>query len=431
MSSPAAGSWHLPESEEETCGLLRGRPSGPAPLVTGAPPPGPDVPGPELPVADALEACDAPVLSTASLAGVHEYRPHDLTVTVGAGTRMADVHSAAAGHGQWLPLSADAALSSAGGVVAAAPPSPWETSFGALRRQVLACRVVSHAGRPYGWGRAVVKNVAGYDLPRLLCGSFGRLGVLTRVTFRTWPAPAVRRRFFLRPPGGSPPEATMEALLAVPAREAFEPDAAEWRWSGPAPALSGREGNAPGAPGAEASPSPPRLCLEFVGSRASVSARAERMEEWAGRRGLRLEAAAEEEGPAAGRPGGAGKPGTSPSLRRRETVVHLAARPRHVPEAARRLRKAEAPPAAVAARPREGRLRARFALGADDDHSGAVALLEEVAAGAEGCAVSVERGPPALHEWAAGRRTDGRRRLEKRVIEALEGRARHWLADYL
>lgn len=217
----------------------------------------------------------------------------------------------------------------------------------------------------------------------------------------------------------------MEALLAVPARDAFEADAAEWRWGDPGPAAPETGASEPGASGAEASPSPARLRLEFVGSEASVSTRARRMEEWVRQRDLRLEAAAEEEGP-----GSDGELGNFPP-RRRDSVVRLSVRPRSVPEAARRLREAEVPPAAAAARPREGRLRARFALAADDDHSGVVALLEEVAAGTEECAVSVERGPPELHAWAAERRAARRRRLEERVIEALEGHARHWLADYL
>jgi glycolate dehydrogenase FAD-binding subunit len=130
-------------------------------------------------------------LGTERLAGVIDHVPADLTVTVLTGTRVADLAAALAREGQFLPLDPPHGdRATVGGVIAANSNGFWRARYGAVRdvligtRTALADGTVAHAG-----GR-VVKNVAGYDLDKLLVGSFGTLGVIVEATLRVLPLPA-------------------------------------------------------------------------------------------------------------------------------------------------------------------------------------------------------------------------------------------------
>ncbi len=174
----------VPSSAPDLSEWLRSRTREPSPAVTGTE----QIRGIGSDPLDTDEA-DLAVVSTSRFSEVHSFRPRDLTIEVGAGMRMQDLAAIVDSEGLWIPAAGIGVARSVGGWIAAASPAAWDASYGPVRRQLLGCRVITPAGGELTWGRAVMKNVAGYDLPRLLAGSRGRLGVLTRVTLRLWPRP--------------------------------------------------------------------------------------------------------------------------------------------------------------------------------------------------------------------------------------------------
>lgn len=135
------------------------------------------------------------VLDTRRLAGVREHAPGDLVVTVGAGTPLADLRAVLARAGQRLALdpASEAEAATVGGVLAAGETGPLRLRFGAGRDLLIGVEFVRADGVPARSGGRVVKNVAGYDVGRLLCGSYGTLAVITAATFRLHPLPSARR----------------------------------------------------------------------------------------------------------------------------------------------------------------------------------------------------------------------------------------------
>lgn len=130
------------------------------------------------------------LLTTARMSGVVEYEPDDLTIGVGAGTTLADLRARVAPSNQRAPLDAAIGRSTVGGALARAAAGPMRRSWGTPRRQVLGVELVTGDGRVLRVGGRVVKNVAGYDLNKLIVGSAGTLGVITRAHLRLLPAPA-------------------------------------------------------------------------------------------------------------------------------------------------------------------------------------------------------------------------------------------------
>ena len=124
-------------------------------------------------------------VSTRELTGIVDYVPGDLTLTARAGTSLAEIRAATAEHNQWLALdpfgSDDGTL---GATVATASAGPLSTFFGTPRDLVLGLEFVTGSGTVARGGGRVVKNVAGFDITRLLTGSWGTLGVITEVTLR-------------------------------------------------------------------------------------------------------------------------------------------------------------------------------------------------------------------------------------------------------
>jgi glycolate oxidase FAD binding subunit len=124
-------------------------------------------------------------LSLAGHSGIVEYVPGDLTLTARAGTTLREIHDAVSAHGQWLALdpcgSDDGTI---GATIATASAGPFATRFGAPRDLALGLEFVNGRGATIRGGGRVVKNVAGFDLTRLLTGSWGTLGVITEVTVR-------------------------------------------------------------------------------------------------------------------------------------------------------------------------------------------------------------------------------------------------------
>ena len=130
-------------------------------------------------------------LGTSRLAGVIDHEPADLTVTVGAGMRIADVAQVLERAGQFLALDpphADEAT--VGGVIAASSNGFWRARYGGVRDLLIGTRVALADGTLARAGGRVVKNVAGYDLDKLLVGSFGTLGVIVEATLKVLPVPS-------------------------------------------------------------------------------------------------------------------------------------------------------------------------------------------------------------------------------------------------
>lgn len=149
-------------------------------------------------------------LSTAALSGVREYVPQDLTISVGAGTTLAELNTLTAAHNQWCPLlpwGDDQATVAA--VIATATAGPFAAALGRPRDLVLGLECVDGQGRIIRAGGRVVKNVAGFDLTRLMTGAWGTLGVITELHLRLRARPAVDESFTL---SGAPADAVREFL---------------------------------------------------------------------------------------------------------------------------------------------------------------------------------------------------------------------------
>lgn len=129
-------------------------------------------------------------LETSGLAGVREHRWQDLTATVAAGTTWAAMQSALAVHGQRValdPLWPEKAT--VGGIIATNDSGSLRLRYGSLRDLIIGMTIVLADGTIAKSGGKVVKNVAGYDLHKLMIGAFGTLGFVTEVTFRLHPVP--------------------------------------------------------------------------------------------------------------------------------------------------------------------------------------------------------------------------------------------------
>jgi glycolate oxidase len=130
-------------------------------------------------------------LVLSGLRGIVEYDPEELTITALAGTPVRVVQELLAEHGQHLPFDPPLARAGAtlGGTVAAGLAGPGRHRHGGVRDFIIGARFVDGTGAVVGGGGRVVKNAAGFDLPRLMVGSLGRLGVLVEVVFKVFPAP--------------------------------------------------------------------------------------------------------------------------------------------------------------------------------------------------------------------------------------------------
>lgn len=129
------------------------------------------------------------VVATTALTGIEDWEPDDLTVVVRAGTPVEDLEAHLSDGGQTAVLPEPAGAATVGGVVATASSSYRRLRYGPTRDRMLEVRAVTGDGRIIKGGGRVVKNVSGYDLPRLYTGSLGSLGVITSVCLKLWPRP--------------------------------------------------------------------------------------------------------------------------------------------------------------------------------------------------------------------------------------------------
>jgi glycolate oxidase FAD binding subunit len=136
------------------------------------------------------------VLRTDRLSQVMHYDPADLTLGVGAGMTVAEVDSLLATRGQMLPIDpAQPHRATIGGILATAANGPLRHGFGGVRDYCIGIRFVTGDGLIAKGGGRVVKNVAGYDLMKLMIGSHGTLGVIVSANFKIVPRPRQTRTF--------------------------------------------------------------------------------------------------------------------------------------------------------------------------------------------------------------------------------------------
>ena len=395
-----------PESEAELVEWIassadRFRDEG-MPIVTGI---GVDRPPGGLDTAPRLS------VSMSGFSEVIDFRPRDLTITVGAGMRLSTLAEVVAEEGLWLPLAGMPEDRSVGGWVASAPVGEFDESFGPVRRHVLACTLLHWDGRVTRWGRPVMKNVAGYEVTKLVCGSRARLGIVTTVTLRLWPRPRVLRRFAL---AGEALRETGSAFDGAPRFEALL-----WRSR-----VGGGE--------------PVTASVSMAGGPASVSTRAQELERWARDFGIGiLENSPESSHPAAGSDERAPRSGSSAAYRitfgRRYLTAGLRDLDRRVAidEDAWSL---EAFPATGVVRlltqkqKAAGQRQAPAWLTTTVDAVGRAPVSQP---SLETPAVRIERGGHAEHEAARRMRSNGSRDIERRWLAAFAGVEVPWQADYL
>src|SRR5512141_144040 len=127
------------------------------------------------------------IASLAAHRGIVDYVPGDLTMTVRAGTTLREIAEAAHAERQWLPLDPfGASDGTIGATIATGSFGPLATGFGRARDLVLGVEFVTGDGKIVRGGGKVVKNVAGFDLVRLVTGSWGTLGLITEATLRLY-----------------------------------------------------------------------------------------------------------------------------------------------------------------------------------------------------------------------------------------------------
>ena len=206
------------------------------------------------------------VLSLAAMDKVVDYQPEELVLTAQPGVRLADLERLVASEGQvlafepphWTKLTHSKGRPTLGGALAANLSGPRRIRAGAARDHFLGFEAVSGRGEQFKAGGKVVKNVTGYDLMKLMAGSWGTLAVLTEVTIKVLPAPRTEATLRLF---GLPDVRASEAMQAAMNSVCEVSGAAHLpAWAAAAPPLSAEM---------------PMTALRIDGFEASVAARME------------------------------------------------------------------------------------------------------------------------------------------------------------
>lgn len=172
------------------------------------------------------------ILSMARINQIVEYAPHDLTVTAQAGLPLAELQRALGASRQWLaldPLLAEGAT--LGGLISTNATGARRLRYGGVRDQIIGVRVALPDGTIARGGGKVVKNVAGYDLPKLYTGALGTLGVILSASFRLYPLPDFGVTALLTTDSLPALGAVVQRILALPltptALDIFSPNPAD------------------------------------------------------------------------------------------------------------------------------------------------------------------------------------------------------------
>ena len=174
---------------------------------------------------------EATILSTKNLSGIVQYEASEFTFTARAGTTIGEIEAVLADRRQYLPF--DPPLSDCGGkigatiggTVAAGLSGSGQFRFGGIRDFLLGVQFVAGDGSVIQAGGKVVKNAAGFDIPKLMVGSLGKFGVLTELTFKVFPKPPDVLTIFV----DCQEHAEAFAFIAQLARSRFEFDAIDYR----------------------------------------------------------------------------------------------------------------------------------------------------------------------------------------------------------
>jgi glycolate oxidase FAD binding subunit len=136
----------------------------------------------------ALEGADFP---TTEYSGIDNYDPTELVITARCGTRLAEIEDTLAGRGQMLAFEPPhfAPTATLGGCIAAGLSGPRRPHGGALRDHMLGVRLIDGRGDDLTFGGQVMKNVAGFDVSRLIAGSLGTLGIILEASLKCMPSP--------------------------------------------------------------------------------------------------------------------------------------------------------------------------------------------------------------------------------------------------
>lgn len=209
-------------------------------------------------------ALNGETLDTRAYAGITAYDPTELVVTARCGTALTDLEAELAAQGQMLAFEPPhfGPGATLGGCVAAGLSGPRRASAGAVRDYVLGAKLIDGRGRLLAFGGQVMKNVAGYDVSRLLAGSLGTLGLIAEVSLKVLPRPTAQRTLRFEMPqeraidslnrwAGQPlpvsasawcdgelrlrlagAEAAVRAAIAKLGGEALENDRADAYWTG-------------------------------------------------------------------------------------------------------------------------------------------------------------------------------------------------------
>jgi glycolate dehydrogenase FAD-binding subunit len=139
------------------------------------------------------EALAGDPLDTRDVRGIVSYAPGELVLTARAGTPLREIEATLAAHGQMLAFEppSHGSDTTLGGVVASGFSGPRRPHAGAVRDFVLGVRIIDGTGEALGFGGQVIKNVAGFDVSRLMAGALGTLGVLTEISLKLLPRPRV------------------------------------------------------------------------------------------------------------------------------------------------------------------------------------------------------------------------------------------------
>lgn len=210
------------------------------------------------------------ILSTQRMAHLIEHAAADLTVTVAAGMPLQDLQTQLAHKGQFWPVDPlYPHKATVGGILATADAGSWRHRYGSVRDLLLGITLVRADGAVAKAGGRVVKNVAGYDLMKLMTGSWGSLGILAEVTLRLYPLPEARQSWLLI---GDPQ--AVDALRSRLMASALMPASLDLLSPG---LLAPWEGRAEEV----------GLAVSFHGLQESLQAQGQRLQQWAAEGSLR------------------------------------------------------------------------------------------------------------------------------------------------